>query len=413
MEPIDFDNSYFDTFLEVCGLLSNSSNIIDKPSAYRGYLNFRLLFWNNVVVTDSTINDNPTLRSLVLPDYENVRNYIPQDYSELIKQGILKVACRTSQSRPISSRPLTSLLKLQEIRVDRKITSLPQEGYTSILDDILEQNPSSALTYDLDDLSESFHNNINTALKTTFFPDREVQQIVKELIDYTYEHRNYGLNEIRSLLPKSKRNPSIIELDRILQIQYNNTVPKDFKLNIERGMQISPNDIENLRFYIPILSSYELDFYKLAYTRSETLIHIIRNSDKRKNFISALKRMSNDKADLSLLTIFLDEYIKEVNYYINIGFDKRIESILYDPESSKKPLALKIMATPEMSLILFAIGNIVPSLNIFSQIISLLAIFSSKFAEKCDLKSSINNYNKKSEQQILWELKKRNIVLGE
>lgn len=135
-----------------------------------------LLFWDNLVVSDSTINNNEKLRPLLLPEIENPSLFhadVLPDFKHLLKSGYVRVAMR---------HDLPGFKEL--LREQQKPTpapNLPTPEYTEAIDELIPEE--SRLRWRRDVVESYFKENlIGVFSSKTPFEDHGIPREASEAL---------------------------------------------------------------------------------------------------------------------------------------------------------------------------------------------------------------------------------------
>lgn len=135
-----------------------------------------LLFWDNLVVSDSTINNNEKLRPLLLPEIEPpslLHADVLLDFKHLLKRGYLRAAMRHD------------LPGFKELRKEQQkptpAPNLPTSEYTEAIDELIPEK--SRLRWQREEVESYFKENLITVFSSkTPFKDHGIPDQVSEAL---------------------------------------------------------------------------------------------------------------------------------------------------------------------------------------------------------------------------------------
>lgn len=135
---MEIDNTVFDSVTNSEDKMIEQFNIPKGQACVylRAYIIMRLLFFKELVISDSSINLNRALRALILQSegggHYDYRKLPPADFEELIQVGAIKLAARDDYKGSFSQ----SLRNAQNNKIG---LDFPTEQYSSMIDEICKE----------------------------------------------------------------------------------------------------------------------------------------------------------------------------------------------------------------------------------------------------------------------------------
>ena len=141
----------------------------------RAYMIIRLLFFKEFVISDSSINLNRALRTLILSGEGNNGDYdlrkLPHaDFGALIEEGGIKLAARDIYKGSFSE-------SLRIAQNNKKHVDKPSEEYTRLIDGLCKEE--NIYWWNAEKVSHEFTEKIRDALKKEF--SAPINAYLKEL----------------------------------------------------------------------------------------------------------------------------------------------------------------------------------------------------------------------------------------
>lgn len=251
-------NSVFDTMINSEDEMIKQAKINRREACVylRAYIMIRLLLFDEVVISDSSINLNRALRTLILESEGkgkyNLKGLPPKDeFGKLIEKGNIKLAARDIYKGNFSER-------LREAQNNKKHVDLPSEEYTKLIDELCKKE-ENIYWWNADKVSQKFTQKFRKELETEF--SREINIFLRELSDCLsdYETLTYNMvkNEVLNRNYKEKSEEYQI-VRRMLREAYDYNIPDVLDLDYFRLFSTSPRIEKKYNFEMEVAKKYEI-----------------------------------------------------------------------------------------------------------------------------------------------------------
>lgn len=392
---MEFKYSVFDTMLNSEDEMIKQANI-NKGQAcvyLRAYIMIRLLLFGEIVVSDSSINLNRALRTLILEN-EGKGEYdlsgLPTNdkFDELIEKGYIKLAVRDIYKDNFSE-------SLRVLQNNKKHIDLPSEKYTRHIDEICK-NGDNIYWWNAEEVSKNFTKNIRDKLKTQFSP--EINIFLRGISDSLREYDTLTYNKVKNevLNRGYKENSDEYQIVRgMLRDAYDYNVPEVLRMNYFRSFNRSSQikikydlEIEFAKKY-EIPWEYSLNMYAFALLPVNHL-EIIFKTDEFKSYIKAMKDYNKDSISfeefLTPLTNYIDFLDRMlVDLYGNKYITRKYQNVIFRFKEyyvAQKPVMLTANALFSVYSIVGMINDFIPNPEIMNGIAILLSIIVPNFVKK-------------------------------
>lgn len=251
-------NSVFDTIINSEDEMINQAKIKRGQACVylRAYIMIRLLLFEEVVISDSSINLNRALRTLILKDEGkgkyNLKGLPPKDeFSKLIEKGNIKLAARDIYKGNFSER-------LREAQNNKKRVDLPSKEYTELIDELCKKD-DNIYWWNADEVSQKFTQKFRGELKEEF--SREINIFLRDLSDRLSDHETLTYNMVKNevLNRNYKEKSDEYQIVRgMLREAYDYNIPEVLKLDYFRLFNSSPRIKKKYNFEMEFAKKYEI-----------------------------------------------------------------------------------------------------------------------------------------------------------
>lgn len=321
---MEIKNCVFDTMLNSEDEMIKQANIKREQACVylRAYIMIRLLLFDEVVVSDSSINLNRALRTLILEEEGGGKynlNGLPwkDEFSKLIEKGHIKLAARDIYKGNFSER-------LREAQNNKKHVDLPSEKYTKLIDELCNKD-DNIYWWNAEKVSQKFTQKFRDNLKTEF--SREINIFLRELSNCLsdYETLTYNMvkNEVLNRNYTEKSNEYQI-VRSMLREAYDYNIPDVLGLDYFRLFNSSPRIEGKYNFEIEFAKKYEIpwkysfNMYAFALFPVNEL-EFVYEADKHKRYKKAMKDYEKGLIGFEEFLVSLENYLEFLD---NILVDK-------------------------------------------------------------------------------------------
>lgn len=220
----------------------------------RAYMIIRLLFFKEFVISDSSINLNRALRTLILSGEGNNGDYdlrkLPHaDFGELIEEGGIKLAARDIYKGSFSE-------SLRIAQNNKKHVDKPSEEYTRLIDGLCKEE--NIYWWNAEKVSHEFTEKIRDALKKEFSApiNAYLKELSHRLSDEEILTYNMVKNEVLKTYKETSEEYQIVRT--MLRDAYDYNIPEALELSYFRFFNSPLQLIKKREFEINIKEEYEI-----------------------------------------------------------------------------------------------------------------------------------------------------------
>ena len=272
----------------------------------RAYIMMRLLFFKELIISDSSINLNRALRTLISQDeggqHYDYRNLPQADFAELIKEGSIKLASRDDYKGSFSQ-------SLRNVQSNKKRVDLPSRKYTEMIDEICKEE--NIYWWSEKEVSQMFTKNIRRNLEQQY--SDEISLFLRDLSNRLsgQEILTYNMVKNEALKIKKKTSEEYRILYDMLRNSYDYNIPEYLKLNYLKGLNGFQQSVKNHSFEISLSEQcdipwrYSFNIYAFALLPADYLINIVWKSIEYINYEEA---MAQYMKGLISFNQFLDKF---------------------------------------------------------------------------------------------------------
>lgn len=360
---------------------------IDKKQAciyLRAYIIIRLLFFDEFVISDSSINLNRALRTLISAKEGGSENYdlkkLPQaDFGELLESGLIRLAARDIYKGNFSER-------LRIAQDDKEYVDKPGAEYTEIIDGLCKEE--KIYWWSAEEISKTFTMNIRDALKREY--SDSINLFLKDLSNRLSDREILTYNIVkREVLKKYKETSDEYQIvHTMLRESYDYNIPEKLGLNYFRFFDSPLTLAGKSDFEINLTEQYECSWKYLFNTYAFALLPVydlkyLRGCKQGILYKRALSQyMVEGSGSFQSFLAALEDYLKEINYvlvhtYNNKYIGNQPENIVARFREYKDSEGLAGIGT-EMVLKGFDIAGAIPEI-VINPFIGILKLFISNF----------------------------------
>lgn len=310
---METNNSIFDSITNSEDEMIKIAHIKKEQACLylRAYIIIRLLFFHEFVISDSSINLNRALRTLIL-EHEGNGFYdlskLPEaDFGKLIESGSIKLAARESCRGNFSDR-------LREIQSDKKRVDLPSEKYTNYIDGICSEE--NIYWWNEEQVSKMFTKKIRKKLETPFSDN--INLYLRELSNRLSDKEILTYNIVKNeALKKYRETSEEYQIVRsLLRESYDYNIPEVLNLDYFKFFDSPPQLVKQQDFEINLVGEYEIGYSFNAYAFAlfpADYLKIAWNSKEYVNYEQTMIQYLNSSVDFSHFLASLDNYLNLLN----------------------------------------------------------------------------------------------------
>lgn len=293
----------------------------------RAYIMMRLLFYKEFVISDSSINLNRALRTLILQDeggrHYDYRKLPPPDFAELIKEGAIKLAARDDYKGSFSQG-------LRDAQSDKKRVDLPSEQYTKMIDEICKEE--NIYWWNQKEVSRMFTKNIRRYLEQQYSDEINIflRNLSNRLSDQ--EILTYNIVKNEALKTHKQTSEEYRILYDMLRNSYDYNVPEYLKLNYLKGLNSYRRPVEKYNFevglpeYYDISWGYSFNIYAFALLPADYLINIVWKSGEYIRYEEAMTQYMKGLISFSQFLVAFQDYLNYIDRLLVPFYNNRYES---------------------------------------------------------------------------------------
>lgn len=295
----------------------------------RAYIMIRLLFFEEFVISDSSINLNRALRTLILPDEGknkyDLRKLPPADFGELIKNGSIKLAVRDIYKGSFSER-------LRDAQKNKKRVNKPSETYTKMIDEIC--NEENIYWWNKDKVSQTFTENIREHLDKQF--SDEINLFLRDLKNRlsTYEKLEFNIVKNEALKTHEETSEEYRIVYDMLRDSYDYNIPEYFEMDYlkrfngfqqrvnKHNFELNPSNPSE-QYDIPW--RYSFNAYAFALLPADYL-KIAWGSGEYIRYKAAMSQYMKDPSSINQFLVSLQDYLDFIDHLLVPFYNNRYGS---------------------------------------------------------------------------------------
>lgn len=279
----------------------------------RAYMMIRLFFFEEFVISDSSINLNQALRTLILREEGglkyDLRKLPPADFGELIKDGSIKLAARDIYKGSFSDA-------LRNAQNKKKRVDLPSAKYTGMIDEICKEE--NIYWWNEDIITQMFTTKIRDSLKMQY--SDEVNFFLKDLSNRLSNQETLTYNIVKNEALKTCKETS--EEYRILydmlRNSYDYNIPEYFQMKYLKQFNGFQQTIKKHNFEMELPEQYDIswkysfDAYAFALA-PVSYLKIAWDSGAYQRYRSSMSQYMDGQISFSRFLISLQEYLAYID----------------------------------------------------------------------------------------------------
>ncbi len=309
-------NSVFDSITNSEDEMIKRANIKESQACVylRAYIIIRLLFFDEFIISDSSINLNRALRTLI-DSGERKRTYdlrkVPEaDFGELIRNGSIKLAARDIYKNDF-------FRSFSDRQMNKKLVDLPGENYTKIMNELCNGLCEEDIYWwNEKRVSQMFTKNIRDELKTEFSDD--INLFLRELSNRLSNHDVLTYNMVKNeALKNCEETSEEYQIVRtMLRNAYDYNVPEVLKTDYLRLFNSPFRTIKQSNSEIYLAEQYDMP-WKYSFNIYAFTLLSVRNL---KNIKGHKESIRYREATLQYMngTISFKKFLEALEAYLNL-----------------------------------------------------------------------------------------------
>lgn len=292
----------------------------------RAYIMIRLLFFEEFVISDSSINLNRALRTLILQDEGknkyDLRNLPPADFDKLIINGTIKLAARDTYKGSFSE-------SLRNAQKGKKYVDKPSQKYTRMIDEICKEE--NIYWWNEDKLSEMFTKKIRANFEKEY--SDEINFFLRDLSNRLsiYEKLEYNTVKKEALKTHEKTSEEYRILYGMLRDSYDYNIPEYFGMDYIKRFDGFQQRIRKHNFEITPPEQYDIPWkysfnaYAFALLPADYL-KIAWESGEYIRYKAAMLQYMKDPTSINQFLVALQDYLAFIDHLLVPFYNNRYES---------------------------------------------------------------------------------------
>lgn len=292
----------------------------------RAYIMIRLLFFEEFVISDSSINLNRALRTLILPDEGknkyDFRKLPPADFGELIKNGTIKLAARDIYKGSFSKN-------LRDAQNNKERVDKPSEKYTRMIDEIC--NEENIYWWNEDIVSQTFTTKIREKLNEQY--SEEINLFLRDLKNRlsTYEKLEYNIVKNEALKTHEETSEEYRILYDMLRDSYDYNIPEYFEMDYLKRFNGFQQRVKKHNFELNPPEQYDIPWrysfnaYAFALLPADYL-KIAWGSGEYIRYKAAMSQYMKDPSSINQFLVSLQDYLDFIDHLLVPFYNNRYGS---------------------------------------------------------------------------------------
>lgn len=221
----------------------------------RAYIMIRLFFFEEFVISDSSINLNQALRTLILAEEGrgsyDLRNLPPADFGELIKNGTIKLAARDIYKGDFADA-------LRNAQNNKRHVTLPSAKYTEMIDAICKEE--NIYWWNEDIVTQMFTEKIRDYLQGEY--SDEVNYFLRDLMQRlsNQETLTYDIVKSKALEMRPKTSEEYRILYDMMRDSYDYNIPEYFRMRYLKRFNGFQQTLDNSQFKMNLPEQYDISW---------------------------------------------------------------------------------------------------------------------------------------------------------
>lgn len=230
----------------------------------RAYMMIRLFFFEEFVISDSSINLNRALRTLILEEEGkneygkrkyDLRNLPPADFGELIRDGSIKLAARDIYKGNFSDA-------LRNAQGNKTRVDLPSEKYTRMIDELCKEE--NIYWWNADVIAQMFTTKIKDSLRDSMEMQHsdKVNVFLRDLSDRLSSQEILTYNFVKNVALKTHEETSeeYRTLYDMLRNSYDYNIPEYFQMKYLKQFKGFQQTLKKHKFEINLPEQYDISW---------------------------------------------------------------------------------------------------------------------------------------------------------
>lgn len=323
------NNSLFDPITNSEDEMIKRAGIKRRQAAFylRAYIIARLLLCRELVISDSSINLNRALRTLIsASESEGIYDLreVQSDFKCLIENGNIKLAARDIYKGNFSD-------SLRIAQNNKENVDKPGKAYTDLIDGICREE--NIYWWNADEVSQMFTEKIRDELKREYadYINIFLKDLSNRLSDQEILTYNMVKNEVLKEYKETSEEYKIVR--SMLREAYDYNVPeylaKYLEIDYFRNFDISKRFDKNYNFEVKSIEKKEYEFSWKYAVNAHALAAFPANclkyawdSSQYKNYEKAMLQYVNGSVEFDKVLVYLTDYLEHIDHLL-VGFCNR------------------------------------------------------------------------------------------
>lgn len=307
-------NSVFDSITNSEDEMIKRANIKRSQACVylRAYIIIRLLFFDEFIISDSSINLNRALRTLIDRDegkgHYDLRKLPKADFEKLIRDGSIKLAARDIYKNDFFS-------SFSDTQRNKKHVDLPGKNYIGLMNDLCNDlREEDIYWWNAEQISQMFTRNIRKELETEFSDDVNLflRGLSNRLSGYDTLTYNMVKNEALKNCKETSEEYQIVR--KMLRDSYDYNVPKALKTDYLRLFSSPLRTIKKSNSEMYLAEQYDMpwkysfNIYAFALLSVKNLKNIKRHMESIR-YREAILQYTNGTISFEKFLEILEAYL--------------------------------------------------------------------------------------------------------
>ncbi len=378
-------NAVFDSIINSEDEMIKRANITKAEACVylRAYIIINLFFFKELVISDTSINLNQALRTLILcKEGERVydlRRCATADFDWLISEGYIKLAARDIFRGNISE-------SLREAQKKNKNVEKPSLKYSKFIDQICKDD--NIYWWNASEISSIFTAKIRKELETSYSDD--INLLLRKLREKLSDKEALTYNMVKNVaLEEHNEKSEFYQIVRgMLRSSFDYNIPEYLKLDYSRqffNYDTQPTKKFDLEIDITskyeISCSYDFSIFGFASFPAKHLLYAWETKEYLE-FESQMQQFRNGIVNINALWISIEKYLSVINELVvdryNFKYSEHKQGITFNPKAilhtynfKKKPVVASMdIANKGWGIADTAIGVMTNPISIIAKLIT-------------------------------------------
>lgn len=286
------------------------------PSYLRAYIIIRLLFSREFVITDSSINLNRALRTLILREegglHYDDRMLPDADFAQLLEDGTIKLAARDEFKGNFSKR-------LRDAQRNKKYVDLPSKKYVDFIDEICKEK--NIYWWNTDEVTRMFTRKIRKELESEY--SDEVNMFLRELRCRLADQETLTFDAVKKEARKMRSEDSeeYKIVHDLLRKSYDYNVPEILNLDYFRFLDSAPRVSKEHNFEVDKVEEYDIPWTYGFNLNAFSLFPVewlkdFRESSEHIRYEEAMSQYQMGLIEFGQVLDALTDYLRRIDQFI-------------------------------------------------------------------------------------------------